>query len=181
MRPIYWLGIFLIFIIIEAITKKYIAIWIGFGAMLAYILAGMNYGIGMQVGGFIAGSALMIVMSRPMARSREEAQRVKEHVNELIGKQGVVTEDVDTVNKGGAVEVNGESWLARTVNANGWIMKDTVIVVDGSYRDKLVVHEFGKDPDPEKEHEREKQMEQEQKEERKQARAQRRQQRRNKG
>ncbi len=178
MNPIYWLGIFLVFIIVEAISQKFIAIWIGFGAMLAYVLANMNFGIGMQVAGFIGGSILMLVMSRPMARSREEAQRVKEHAGELVGKQGVVTEDVDTVNKGGMVEVDGESWLARTVKSNGWIMKDTVIVVDGAYRDKLIVHELGKDPDPEREHEREKQMEKEQKEARKQNRAQRRRQQR---
>ena len=57
----------------------------------------------------------------------------------MIGRQGVVLEDIDTIKSQGLVEVDGETWSARTDEPEVVIPKDTVVSVEGVQGVKLIV------------------------------------------
>ena len=64
--------------------------------------------------------------------------RTKTNAESLIGQHGLVLEDVDTLKSTGRVEVNGQEWSAKTDEPDGYIGKNTVVVIDGIQGVKLV-------------------------------------------
>ena len=59
----------------------------------------------------------------------------------MTGRQGVVLERIDTIKGQGLVEVDGESWSARTDGQEGTIPEGAVVSVEGVQGVKLIVKE----------------------------------------
>ena len=68
-------------------------------------------------------------------------EREKTNVEGLIGQQGLVKQDIDTLQATGQVEVRGQEWSARTEAPDGKILKGTTVVVDGIQGVRLIVRE----------------------------------------
>ena len=56
-----------------------------------------------------------------------------------------VTEDIDTLQAAGHVEIRGQEWSAKTDEPDGKIAKDTIVVVEGIQGVKLIVRERRKE------------------------------------
>ena len=54
--------------------------------------------------------------------------RIKTNAESLIGKQAVVTEDIDNLLAVGLVSINGQEWTARNVVDGMKIPKGTVVI-----------------------------------------------------
>lgn len=80
------------------------------------ILAGLGFGVVVQVLAFVIVSVALIGVVRPIA-ARHSAQRPQlvSGVEALKGKQAVVLERVD--GSGGRIKLAGEVWSARALDA----------------------------------------------------------------
>ena len=123
MSPIYWIIIFIVLLIIEI-------------AALAGILGA---GLAVQIVLFLVVSIVLLVLTRPVALKYFNNKRQSTNVESMIGRQGVVLETIDTIKSQGLVEVDGETWSARTDEPEGVIPKDTVVSVEGVQGVKLIV------------------------------------------
>ncbi len=135
MQTSYWLILFVVLLIVEIFTMGLTTIWFAAGALAAFL------GLPVQAATFIVVSVILFVVTRPIAVRFFNQEREKTNVEGLIGQQGLVKQDIDTLQATGQVEVRGQEWSARTEAPDGKILKGTTVVVDGIQGVRLIVRE----------------------------------------
>ncbi len=139
MQPIYWLILFLIFLVFEAITLGLTTIWFAGGAVLAFILALLDVNTTVQIYVFLITSFVLLFVTRPLAQKYVNRKTQKTNVETIIGKQGPVIVAIDNVNAKGRVKIDGEEWMARTENDGEQIPEGTLVTVKAIEGVKLIV------------------------------------------
>ncbi|MCI5868600.1 MAG: NfeD family protein [Dorea sp.] len=141
MKTIYWLALFVVLLVIEIITMGLTTIWFAAGALIAFVAGILGFGVTVQVVVFIVVSAVLLIMTRPLAVKYFNQERQKTNAESLIGQQALVIEDIDTLEAKGRVEIRGMEWAAKTDEPDGKIPKNTVVVVNGIQGVKLIVRD----------------------------------------
>ena len=108
-----WLGAVVIFGILEAATAGLVSIWFVCGAAAALVAALLGAGLWLQVALFLAVSAAALAATRPLVR-KMGSRAVPTNLDQAIGAEARVTEDIDNAAGTGAVYVNGKTWTARS-------------------------------------------------------------------
>ena len=134
-----WLGLFVLFLVIEIITMGLTTIWFAGGALVAFLAAILGLGVSVQIVLFVIVSLLLLAVTRPLAMKYFNQERQKTGAELLIGQKALVLEDIDTLAAKGRVEVRGQEWAAKTDAPDGKIPKNTVVVVEGIQGVKLIV------------------------------------------
>ena len=93
----------------------------------------------MQVVLFLAGSAVLLLLTRPMAVRMLHKGTVATNADSLIGQEAVVTAKIDNLQSTGTVQINGQEWTARSVNPEHVIEKDEIVMVRAIEGVKLIV------------------------------------------
>ena len=141
MKTIYWRALFVVLLVIEIITMGLTTIWFAAGALIAFVAGILGFGVTVQVVVFIVVSAVLLIMTRPLAVKYFNQERQKTNAESLIGQQALVIEDIDTLEAKGRVEIRGMEWAAKTDEPDGKIAKNTVVVVNGIQGVKLIVRD----------------------------------------
>ena len=126
-------------LIIEIATLGLTTVWFAAGALAAFLAGILGAGLAVQIVLFLVVSIVLLVLTRPVALKYFNNKRQSTNVESMIGRQGVVLETIDTIKSQGLVEVDGETWSARTDEPEGVIPKDTVVSVEGVQGVKLIV------------------------------------------
>ncbi|MBJ6638104.1 NfeD family protein [Streptomyces sp. DHE7-1] len=85
------------------------------GAIAAAAVAGLGFGVVIQVLAFVVVSVALIAVVRPIAaRHGRQRPQLATGVDALKGKQAVVLERVDGA--GGRIKLAGEIWSARSLD-----------------------------------------------------------------
>ncbi len=123
---IIWLIICAVFIIAEIFTASFFAGPIGLGCLVAAIMAKIGFKGGGQFLSFSLTSVVLLLALRPIwLRMMEgKSENIASGVDAYVGKQGRVTETVDSQAGTGRIQLGGESWVA--------ISERTVIIEEGS-------------------------------------------------
>ena len=129
------LSLFVLFLVIEIITMGLTTIWFAGGALVAFLVAVLGLGLGVQI---IISLALLAV-TRPLAMKYFNQERQKTGAELLIGQKALVIEEIDTLSSKGRVEVRGQEWAAKTDAPEGKIPKNAIVVVEGIQGVKLIV------------------------------------------
>ena len=104
-----WLSLFVLFLVIEIITMGLTTIWFAGGALVAFLVAVLGLGLGVQIIIFAIVSLALLI------------------------------EEIDTLSSKGRVEVRGQEWAAKTDAPEGKIPKNAIVVVEGIQGVKLIV------------------------------------------
>ena len=139
METIFWLILFVILLIIEILTMGLTTIWFAGGALVAFILAYVGFGLPVQIIVFLLVSIALLVLTRPIAMKFFNQERQKTYAESLIGQKAVVLEKIDTLHGTGRAEVNGMEWSAKTDDAEETIEAGEVVVIEGIQGVKLIV------------------------------------------
>lgn len=109
-----WLGLLIVFLIVEIATVGLTSIWLAGGALAALLLdiAGLN--IWWQIGAFLVVSFILLAFTRPFAVKYINSQHEKTNYEGIIGKVVRITETVDNLQGTGTAVVNGLEWTTRT-------------------------------------------------------------------
>ena len=138
---IVWLGIFVLAIVIEAVTADLVTIWFAIGGVIALIISfipGVQWWIEIIV--FMVISVATLLCLRPIATKLLKRNIVSSNVDEMIHKKGKMIKGCDEINHG-EVKINGVVWTAISSDEHQAIKEGTlveVLAVDGN---KLVVKE----------------------------------------
>ena len=111
-----WLGLMILFIVMEIATVGLTAIWLAGGALAALIVSVAGPGIEWQILAFIIVSFLLLVFTRPFAKKYINSHHEKTNYEELIGEVVKVTETVDNLEQTGTAVARGLEWTARSEN-----------------------------------------------------------------
>ena len=136
---IIWLSIFVLAIIIEAITSDLTSIWFAGGAMIALIISfipGVAWWI--QVIVFIVISTVMILGLRPLAKKLLKKNITNSNIDEMAGKKGIMLKGYDELNHG-EVKINDVVWTAIGADESKAIPQGTKVVVVAVNGNKLIV------------------------------------------
>ena len=85
-----WLGLLVLFGILEAATVALVSLWFMAGSLAALIAALCGAGLPVQVGVFLAVSALLLACLRPLVRRYVTPRITATNADSVIGKVAVV-------------------------------------------------------------------------------------------
>lgn len=133
-----WIGLGIIFTIIEIFTPGFVFFSFGLGMIFAGLFAYVfPQSLVIQVLVFIISTFIIFITSKKWSKKFISKSSVKTNAEALIGNTGIVTKSISK-NEKGYVKVGGEIWSA--ISENGVSLKKETIVevleIDGN---KLVV------------------------------------------
>ena len=141
---IFWLVLLILCIAVEALTMGLTTIWFAGGALVAILASLLQLPVFMQGILFFIVSLLLLFFTRPLAVKYFNKDRVKTNVESMVGRQAIVTGDIDNVQSSGQVTVGGQEWSARSCDDNVRILEGTVVTVTAVSGVKLIVRPGGR-------------------------------------
>ena len=134
-----WLIIAGVCLIIEILTTGFLVFWFAVGALLSMFVSLFTDNIIIQTAIFIISSTILIFATKPFVNKFiHNKNNVKTNAFSLIGKTGIVTKNIDSINGNGQVKVNGEIWSAIGTDEIN-IQKDTEVKIEEIKGVKLIV------------------------------------------
>ena len=115
MNTFIWLGLMVLFLIVEAATVTMVSLWFAGGALAALAVSVLGGGFLLQMVAFLAVSTALLALLRPMARKHFTPKLTKTNVDSVIGMEGYVTVDIDNVAATGKCKLGAMEWTARSV------------------------------------------------------------------
>jgi membrane protein implicated in regulation of membrane protease activity len=139
-EPVYfWLITMILFIGFELATMGLTTIWFALGALAALATSVVGSPIWLQVIVFFVVSLFALFGFRNMAKESFNKSRTKTNADSLIGRKGIVTEDISNIYATGQVTVAGQEWTARSVEDAVTLEKGEMVIVRSISGVKLMV------------------------------------------
>ena len=98
METLFWLIMFVVLLVIEILTMGLTTVWFAGGALVAFVLAYVGFGLPVQIIVFLVVSIALLVLTRPIAMKFFNQERQKTNAESLIGQKAVVLEKMGIVN-----------------------------------------------------------------------------------
>lgn len=114
--PFIWIGIAIIFAIVEGATMGLVTIWFTIGAGAASVVAVLDGSLFIQISVFIAVSIILLIFTRPLLRQKLKVGKEKNNVDQYIGEIGVVIEEIKPFRQG-RVKLKSLDWAAVGENS----------------------------------------------------------------
>jgi membrane protein implicated in regulation of membrane protease activity len=111
-----WLIAMIVLLIVEAVVPGLVSIWFALGALAALIAAILHAPMWLQLVWFFVVSIAALVLTRPLAKKYVNSRVKPTNADMILGKECVVTEEIDNIRGTGAVTVGGKVWTARMEN-----------------------------------------------------------------
>ena len=134
-----WLVVLIVSIGVEVATLGLTSIWFAGGAAVAVIVAAFHGPVWLQILLFFAVSLLLLFFTRPIAVRYFNRDRVRTNVESMIGRQAIVTSEIDNLQGIGQVTVGGQEWGARTEKDGLNLQPGTVVDIMAVSGVKLIV------------------------------------------
>lgn len=138
MMTILWLVIVAVMLIIEIFTLGLTTIWFSLGAVSAAIAAGLGAPLWIQFVLFTCVSVIIMVLARPFAMKCMDKNRTKTNIEEVVGEQAEVIENIKNQKEQGKVRFRGVEWMARSVDGTE-IPVGEMVTVESVSGVKLIV------------------------------------------
>ena len=119
-----WLGLMVVFLIIELATVGLTSIWFSGGALAALLVSLAGAGMVIQIAVFVVVSAVLVIFTRPFVK---------------------VTETVDNFAQTGTAISQGKEWTARCKSDKDRIEKDSLAKVTAISGVKLILEKCKED------------------------------------
>src|SRR6476646_3242499 len=126
-----WVALAILAAIIEVSIPHFGVVFVSVGAVAAAVVSALGFGLPVQIIVFIVALGLSLVLLRPRLVRQLGARGVPSRTDTLMGKQGVVTHEIDASLGGGRVTVGGEDWAARAATTVPVGTKIRVVKADG--------------------------------------------------
>jgi membrane protein implicated in regulation of membrane protease activity len=124
-----WLGLAFVAAIIEVSVPHFGSMFVSLGAVAGAAAALLGFDVTIQVGTFIVVMVASLGVLRSRMIGKLGGPGVPSRTEQIIGRHGMVTHDIDPVVGTGRVNVAGEDWAARSPSA---ITAGTTIKVVGA-------------------------------------------------
>ena len=126
-----WLGVAFVAAVIEISVPHFGSMFVSLGAVAGATAALLGFDVPVQVGTFIVVMVASLGLLRSRLLGRLGGPGVPSRTEQVIGRQGMVTDDIDPVVGTGRVNVGGEDWAARSKDAIAAGTRITVVSADG--------------------------------------------------
>ena len=138
-----WLSLFVLFLVIEIITMGLTTIWFAGGALVAFLVAVLGLGLGVQIIIFAIVSLALLAVTRPLAMKYLDSKTEKTNSEALIGQRAVVTQKINNLDATGQVKAGGMEWTARAKEEGTIIPEGEIVTILEIQGVKLIVEPTG--------------------------------------
>ena len=121
---VFWIVLASACLILEIATVNLVSIWFVAGAVAAIIAAALGARLAVQIGVFIVVTAICLIFTMPAARRLLKKSKSPTNSDRIIGKEAVVTKEIDNIKGSGQIKVLGSVWSA--------VSEDESIIPEGS-------------------------------------------------
>lgn len=128
--PWVWVGLAIIFIVIETQTMSLTTIWFGISAFVMIFLSLTPIPFVVQLFLFVIFAMTLLIFTRPLVIKKISKKSVATNYERVIGQTAIVTKKITNLEKG-CVKVNGMEWTAA--------VKDETSLEEGS---KCIIEEI---------------------------------------
>lgn len=121
-----WLVIGVILFIIEMLSLTFYLLWVGIGAVAAALIALVvpdMFFVQVIVGCIVA--LVLTFFTKPLTKFMRKSEGFTDVIDELVGKEGIVIEEID-IGKNGIVKVGNETWSASSDRP---LRKDEMVII----------------------------------------------------
>ena len=125
-----WFALAVVAAIVEVLIPHFGLVFAAIGAVAAAAAAAVGLGLSSQIVVFAVVLTVSLLTLRPRLLGTA-AKGVPSRTEQLIGKDGIVTLDIDPLVGGGRVNVGGEDWAARSGEAIPTGTRIRVVGADG--------------------------------------------------
>jgi membrane protein implicated in regulation of membrane protease activity len=124
-----WLALAVVAAIVEISIPHFGFVFVGVAALVAAATAALSADAVVQIVTFAFVLVASFVVLRPWLVARASGRGVPSRTQQLVGREGIVTDDIDPITGTGRVNVGGEDWAARSA---GLVASGTRVKVTGS-------------------------------------------------
>ncbi len=114
--PYLWLAVIVVAAVAEAVTAQMVSIWMVVGGIAALIANLLGAPILAQITVFVAVTAITLAATRRFVKKMMHFKKEDTNAGRYIGKNGVVTAEIDNIAGRGQVNVLGNIWTARSAD-----------------------------------------------------------------
>ena len=130
-----WLIIAGLCFIIEMATVGFFVFWFGIGALISMVVSiFFPENIILQAVIFVISSVILLLLTKPLVNKfTKKDKKIETNAYSIIGKKGIVVQDINPTFGVGQIKIAGEVWSAKTSDETT-IEKGTeikVIQIDG--------------------------------------------------
>lgn len=94
-------------------TVGFLIFWFAIGALLAMVVSFFTNNVIMQTSVFVISSTILIFATKPFVKKfANNKNTIQTNVYSTVGKIGIVTKDINSLQSLGQVKVGGEIWSA---------------------------------------------------------------------
>lgn len=136
---VFWLAVLILMTIIELATMNLTTIWFAGGSLFAALAAAFTAPLWLQIALFFIVTLVLLWFTRPIAVKYFNKDRIRTNIESMIGRQAIVTSEVDNLEGIGEVKIGGMEWTARTVQNGIKLSVGTVVIVRAVNGVKLIV------------------------------------------
>ena len=134
----FWLIASGIFFIAEIITVGFLIFWLGIGALITMIVSFFTSNLIIQTTVFVISSTILIFATRPLINKFANTKTTSTNAFSLVGKKGIVAQNIDSIRGTGQIKVQGELWSAISKDSD-IIPKNTEVEILSIKGVKLIV------------------------------------------
>ena len=109
-----WLALAVVSAIVEVSIPHFGLVFVAIGAVGAAVAAALGLSDPVQIVVFCVVLTASVLVLRPYLLGRLGSRGVPSRTDQLMGKDAIVTTDIDPTAGGGRVNVGGEDWAARS-------------------------------------------------------------------
>ena len=126
----FWLIAAGVFFVCEMLTVGFLIFWLGIASILAMIVSLFTDNLLIQTAVFVFSSSLLIFLTKPFIEKfvTKKDKTVNTNVYSLIGKIGIVTEEINPLLGTGQIKIGTEIWSAISTDES-IISKDSQIEI----------------------------------------------------
>jgi len=112
----FWIILGVLLMVLEIFTPTFFVFWFGLGSLAAAIVAYFYENTIFELLTFIVVSGILVLSTRKLAKkiTGEEVRSI--NIDEIIGKEAIVIEQIDNKLGKGVVKVSGDMWRAVSVD-----------------------------------------------------------------
>lgn len=120
-----WIIIFILAVIIEALTVSFASLMVGLGAVVAFIFGLLGFSTMAQIFAFIISSIILLLILKPFSNKFIVKEVEKTNIDAVIGEKGIVTKRISNKEQVGEVKLKGLYYTARSID-------DEIIIEEGT-------------------------------------------------
>ena len=113
---ILWVGLMVVFGILELSTVNLVSIWFVAGSLVAMAAALLGTSIWVQIVLCLITAGILLAFLQPFVRKFVIPKKTATNADMVLGREAYLTEAVDNIRGTGSLKLDGKEWTVRSMD-----------------------------------------------------------------